>query len=185
MGRAWRRGEGVGVPGDDARVGEDEAPEVRDGGREPRPEPGVADGGDLAGLVGGAAEGGGEEVEGGRGGGGQVRQREAVDEKALGGVAQGEERARLGEELGGGELEVGDGGAGVGRGREGNEQDLAEDDVLHLVGRALRPRRSRRRRRHRRRRLGLLLPLLRLGESRVAGGSRDSREPWTSGFAGC
>jgi hypothetical protein len=129
------RGEGVGVPRDDARVGEDEAAEVRDGVREARPERGVADGGDLAGLVGGAAEGGGEE---GEGRGLQVREGEAVDEEALGDVPQREERARLGEELGGGELEVGDGGAGVGRGRERDEEDLAEDDVLHLVGRALR-----------------------------------------------
>lgn len=173
--RAGRGGEGVGVPGDDARVGEDEGPEVRDGGREARPESGVADGGDLTRLVGGAAEGGDEEGEGGRGPGGRVREREAVDEEALGGVAQGEERARLGEELGGGELEVGDGGAGVGRRREGDEEDLAEDDVLHLVRRALWARGSRRWGRHRRRAAGGGSLLVLLGESRVVVG-RETRE---------
>lgn len=149
VGRVVRRREGVGVPGDDAGVGEDEAAEVRDGGGEARAEGGVADGGDLAGLVGGAAEGGDEVGEGGGGPGGLVREGEAVDEEALGGVAEGEERARLGEELGGGELEVGDGRVGRGGRGEGDEEDLARDDVLHLVGRPLRPRR-RGRGRHRR-----------------------------------
>jgi hypothetical protein len=81
---AGRGGEGFGVPGDDARVGEDEGPDVRDGGREARLESGVADGGDLTRFGGGAAEGGDEVGEGGRGLDGRVWEREAVDEEALG-----------------------------------------------------------------------------------------------------
>lgn len=74
MGRVGGRGEGVRVAGDDACVGEDKPADVSDGCLEPRLKCSIADCGDLAGLVGSAAEGGSEEGEGGRRGGGRVRE---------------------------------------------------------------------------------------------------------------
>jgi hypothetical protein len=65
--RAGWGGEGVGVPGDGAHIGEDEGPKVCDGGREARSDSDVAGSGDLTRLVGGATEGRDEVGEGGRG----------------------------------------------------------------------------------------------------------------------
>lgn len=87
----------------------------------------VLHGGDLFGLVDGAAVAVDEVGEGGLRGGVGV---EAVDEDAVEKVAGEEERLVLADELGGGEFEVGD--FGVVRGGEGDHQDLTEDDVLDL-----------------------------------------------------